>query len=444
MESKARVLIEQTLDPGSFCELGAGAIANSNDSNIALSDGVITGYGTVEGQTVYVYSQDADVLSGSVGTVHAGKIKRLYEMAVKTGAPVIGFLDSAGMRLNEGSSVLDGFGKILAEISKASGTVLQIAVVSGNCAGGFPMIPALCDFCFIIKDEGRLFVNSPNALINNDSSKLDNTREEFILENGLADMAGTEEEVISAVKKLLSILPANYRDVSDYGGGDDDPNRLCTGIEACRSDPLDYLKMIADDGYVFETLSGYARDIVTGFMRINEMTVGFTAQYGRDLSPDGAKKTAALIDYCDAFSIPFITFVNVKGYERTVDAEKDMARAAASLVQTYAAASIPKITVVTGDSFGTAFTCMGSRSIGADICFAWNDVKIGAIAGELAARIISDGKQAEEVKNAALHYDMSKNSVGAAAANGIIDAVIAPEETRKYLAGALDLLSTKE
>ena len=274
--------IAALLDENSFVEIGAAVTARATDFNMnntdTPSDGVVTGYGVINDSLVYVYSQDASVLGGSMGEMHAKKITRIYDMAMKMGAPVIGLIDCAGLRLQEASDALNAFGELYLKQSLASGVVPQITAVFGNCGGGMAVASAMSDFTFMESKNGKLFVNSPNALAGNDASKCDTSAAKFQSEEvGIVDVVAEEAELIAQIRELVAMLPANNEDDLSYADCEDDLNRVCADLEASAADPAIALPMISDGGVFFETKAEYGKDMVTGFIKLNGTTVGAVA-----------------------------------------------------------------------------------------------------------------------------------------------------------------------
>lgn len=459
--SSARKRIDSLLDANSFVEIGGQITARSTDFNMTAketpSDGVVTGYGVIDGNLVYVYSQDASVLGGTIGEMHAKKIVRLYDMAMKTGAPVVGLVDCAGLRLQEATDALNGFGEIYMAQANASGVIPQITAVFGTCGGGMALVPALTDFTFMEEKNAKLFVNSPNALAGNIDSKCDTAAAAFQSgETGLVDYVGTEEEILSQMRALISLLPANNEEES-VAECADDLNRACAELENCIGDTALLLAQIGDGGLFFETKKAYGKDMVTGFLRLNGATVGAVANrsesydaqgelaetYDAVLSARGAEKAAEFVEFCDAFSIPVLTVTNVKGYKATKCSEKKMAKAAAKLTYAFANATVPKVNVITGQAFGSAYLAMNSKSIGADLVYAWPDAQIGMMDARSAAKIMYEGSDAATINEKAAEYATLQNSVHSAARRGYVDTVIEPADTRKYVIGAFEMLYTK-
>ena len=461
-QSLASTRITSLLDANSFVEIGKSVTARSTDFNMtekkAPSDGVITGYGVIDGNLVYVYSQDASVLNGTVGEMHAKKISALYDLAIKTGAPVIGLVDCAGMRLQEATDALEAFGGIYFKQTMASGMIPQITAVFGTCGGGMAVVPALTDFTFIEAKKGKMFVNSPNALDGNYTEKCDTAAAAYQSEEtGLIDAVESEEEILAEIRQLVSLLPSNFEDNDSFAECTDDLNRACEDIAACAGDTSIALSRIADNGIFFETKRDYGKDVVTGFLRVNGMTVGAVAnrtevydaegekteEFDGTLSARGARKAAGFVKFCDAFDIPVLTLTNVTGFNATVCSEKVMAKSIGELVHAFASATVPKVNVIIGKAYGTAYVAMNSKSVGADIVYAWDNAEIGMMDASMAAKIMYPGSEASVINEKAAEYRELQSSVESAAARGYVDTVIAPVDTRKYVIGAFEMLFTK-
>ena len=459
--SQASQRINALLDENSFVEIGALVTARATDFNLKQtetpSDGVITGYGVIDGNLVYVYSQDASVLNGTVGEMHAKKIANLYDLAMKMGAPVIGLLDSAGLRLQEATDALNGFGEIYLKQSMASGVIPQITAVFGNCGGGLALIPAMTDFAFMEEKKAKLFVNSPNALEGNEISRCDTSAAAFQSEEtGMVDMVADEASILAQIRQLVSILPANN---ADYALTDcaDDLNRACAQIAGCVGDTAIALSQIADDGLFVEVKQDYAKDMVAGFMRLNGATVGAVAnrtevydaegevtdKFDAVLSARGAEKAAEFVTFCDAFDIPVLSLTNVTGFAATKCAEKRMAKAAGKLTYAFANATVPKVNVIIGKAYGSAYVAMNSKALGADITMAWPNAEIGMMDAKLAAKIICDGQGADAIDTCAKEYAALQNNVTSAARRGYVDQIVEPADTRKYVIGAFEMLAAK-
>lgn len=461
-QSLAGKRIASLLDENSFVEIGAGITARNTDFNMAKAetpgDGVITGYGVIDGNLVYVYSQDASVLGGTIGEMHAKKIVGLYDLAMKMGAPVIGLIDCAGLRLQEATDALNGFGEIYAKQSLASGVIPQITAVFGNCGGGLALVPALTDFTFMEEKNAKLFVNSPNTLDGNYTEKCDTASAKFQSEEaGLVDFVGSEDDIFGEIRQLVGMLPANNEDDLSYEECADDLNRVCADLANCAGDTSILLSNIADDNVFVETKGAYAKDMVTGFLRLNGQTVGAVANrtevydeegkkaetFDAVLSKRGAGKAAEFVEFCDAFDIPVLSITNVKGFKACMCSEKGIAKAAAKLTYAFANATVPKVNVIVGKAYGSAYVAMNSKSIGADMTFAWPTAEVGTMDAKLAAKIMYADGDAATINEKAAEYAALQTSAVSAARRGYVDTVIEAADTRKYVIGAFEMLFTK-
>ena len=461
--SKASQRIAALLDDNSFVEIGGLVTARATDFNLkpneTPSDGCITGYGVINGNLVYVYSQDASVLNGTIGEMHAKKITNLYDLAMKTGAPVIGLIESAGLRLQEATDALAAFGEIYLKQTMASGVIPQITAVFGTCGGGLGLFPTMTDFTFMEEKNAKLFVNAPNALDGNVITKCDSSSAKFQAEeSGIVDVVADEATILEKVRELVSFLPANNEDDASFlEDCTDDLNRVNPEIAGCVGDTSVALSILADDNNFFEVKSGYAKNMVTGFLRLDGVTVGAVANRSEIcdeegkvaekldavLTAEGCEKAAEFVNFCDAFGIPVLTLTNVKGYEATLASEKTIAKAAAKLTYAFANATVPKVNVVIGKALGTAYVVMNSKAIGADITMAWPDAQIGAIDGKLAAKIMYDGQDADVINEKAAEYEALTLNVTSAAKRGYVDQIVNAADTRKYVIGAFEMLFTK-
>lgn len=459
MSAKDR--IASLVDENSFVELGAGITKRSTDFNMqeksVPADGVITGYGLIQNNPVYVYSQDASALNGTIGEMHAKKIAHIYELAMKTGVPVIGLIDCAGMRLQESTDALAGFGQIYKMKAKASGVIPQISAIFGNCGGGVAVMAAMSDFTFMEQNNGKLFVNSPNTLEGNYTDKLDTASADFQKTASVVDViCDGEAEVFENVRNLVSILPENNNEIGGMEECLDDLNRLVPDFAAEVKDPAAALEDLGDNNFFLELKKDFAKEMVTGFISLDGMTVGCvanrTAVYGEDgseqesfearLTSDGCDKAASFIKTCDAFNIPILTLTNVEGFATTVEEEKTIASKAAALTAAFAETDVPKVNLITGNAYGSAYITMNSKHIGADMVFALPDAKIGMMDAQVAAKIMyADDKDADLAAKAAEFA--AQSGTEAAAARGYIDSIISPEAARKQLIFAFELLFTK-
>lgn len=464
----ARERINLLLDDNSFVEIGALVHARSTDFNMTAvetpADGVITGYGIIDGNLVYVYSQDASVLGGAIGEMHAKKISKIYDLALKVGAPVIGLVDCAGMRLQEATDALNAFGELYFKQTMASGVIPQVTAILGTCGGGVAMIPAMTDFTLMTKENSRMFVNTPNALDGNEISRCDTSSAEYQAKtSGAVDYVGeSDEDVIAKIRDLISLLPANNDDVSVYPECTDDLNRE-NEVLASVKDTAYILSDISDQGYFFECKADYAREMVTAFIKLNGMTVGAVANrtevldengevsetFDAVLTTAGARKAEKFVQFCDAFSIPVLTLVNVKGYKATKHEELTIARACAKLTYAFANATVPKVSVIIDQAYGSAYLAMNSRHIGADVVYAYPQAQIGMMNAQSAVKIM----YADELKDAAdaaalisekaAEYEALQTSPVSAARRGYVDDIIEPAATRKRVIAAFEMLYTK-
>ena len=459
--SQASQRINALLDENSFVEIGALVTARATDFNLKQSetpsDGVVTGYGVIDGNLVYVYSQDASVLNGSVGEMHAKKIVRLYELAIKTGAPVIGLIDSAGLRLQEAADALHAFGEIYLKQTLASGVIPQITAVFGTCGGGLGLFPTMTDFTFMEEKGAKLFVNAPNALEGNVITRCDSSGAAFQAEeSGIVDVTGDEDAVLAGIRRLVGFLPSNNQEVAAEDCGDD-LNRATPELAGCVGDTAIALSVLADGRDFLEVKAAYAKDMVTGFIRLNGATVGCVANrcevYDGEgklaekmepvLTVQGCEKAAEFISFCDSFNIPVLSLTNVKGYEATVASEKGIARAAAKLTYAFANATVPKVNLILGKAYCTAYIAMNSKGIGADLTLAWPTAEIGSMDARLAAKIMYDGQGAEVIEARAAEYAAQQTSAQGAARRGYVDQIVEVADTRKYIIGAFEMLCTK-
>ncbi len=467
--SSAMNRIKQLLDEKSFVEIGAKITSRNTDFNLQSeetpADGVVTGYGTVFGRLVYVYSQDSAVLGGSVGEMHAKKIVNLYKMARKVGAPIVGLIDCAGLRLQEATDALHAFGTLYMNQTLTSGIVPQISALFGVCGGGMAIVPALSDFSFMESKSAKLFVNSPNALENNSADKNNTATAAYqSAQTGLVDRIGDEATILSEIQTLLSILPDHYKDGTIVEECNDDLNRLCDTLAGALKDPAIALSLISDQNFFFEVKKEYAKEMVAGFIKLNGMTIGAVAnrsalysaegemaeQFNTALTTKGCEKAADFVRFCDAFDIPVLSLTDVSGYEATIESENGIAKASAKLVYAFANATIPKVNIITGEAIGTAALAMNSKAIGADLTFAYETSKFGMMDGNLAARIMYE-KELQENENPATLLNEKANaynelqlSAASAARRGYVDEIIEIMDTRKKAIAAFEMLYTKQ
>ncbi len=459
--SSARRRIESLLDEKSFVEIGGLVSARATDFNLKQidtpSDGVITGYGLINDVLVYVYSQDVSVINGTIGEMHAKKIASLYDLAMKMGAPVIGLIDSAGLRLQEAMDALNGLGEIYFKQSMASGVIPQIGAVFGSCGGGQCISMGLNDFVFM-EDKAKLFVNSPNTLKDNYTEKCDTASAEYMsAESGIVDFAGSEADVIAKIRELVSIIPSNNEEDALLADEEDDLNRASANLAGGYKDGVLALTDIADGYDFFEIKPEFGKDLVAGFIKLDGMTVGAMAnrsviydedgkvkeELGTAISVRGLEKAASFVNLCDAFNIPLLTLTNVSGFKSCVHCEKRIAKAAAALTYAFANATVPKVNLITELAFGSAGVVMNSKSLGCDVTFALEGAKIGTMDSKIAAQIIYDNDASADLNAKAKEYDELQNSALSAAKRGYIDYIIKADEARKYIIGAFEMLYSK-
>lgn len=463
----ARERINSLLDDHSFVEIGALVTKRNTDFNLQQketpADGVITGYGIIDGNLVYVYSQDSNSMNGTVGEMHAKKISHIYDLALKVGAPVIGLIDSAGLRLQEATDALNAFGDIYLKYSMASGVLPQITAIFGNCGGGHSILASLSDFTFITK-QANIFVNSPNALKGNYTAKSDTSSANYQANAGIVDFVGEDDaDVLTKIRTLITILPSNNEDDASYDETTDDLNRLVPSLSTELKDTAVALREISDNQFFIEIKADYAKEMVTGFIRLNGMTVGavanreevldadykVTEKFDGTLTSAGCYKAEKFVTFCDAYNIPVLTLTNVNGYKATVEEEKSIGIASAKLTYAFANATVPKVNVIVGKAYGSAYVSMNSKHIGADLVFAYEESEIGMMDAKEAVQIIyaDEMKDAKDVvktiEEKSKEYQDLQTSPIAAAKRGYVDNVILAESTRKQLIYAFEMLFTK-
>jgi acetyl-CoA carboxylase carboxyltransferase component len=466
----ARERIELLLDPGSFNELDQFVVHQCAEFGIAekkfLGDGVVTGYGTVGGRLVYVFSQDFTVFGGSLGEMFAKKVCKLMDLALKTGAPVIGLNDSGGARIQEGVASLAGYGDIFFRNVISSGVVPQISAIMGPCAGGAVYSPALTDFIIMVDKTSHMFITGPDVVKAALGQEV--TFEELggamvhSQTSGVADfIAKDEQHGIQLIKKLLTYLPSNYLEDPPAVEPTDDPNRTDETLAHILPDdpdkPYDVKEIIThivDDGEFFEIQPLWAQNIVIGLARLNGKTIGIVANqpahYAGALDIHSSMKAGRFIRFCDCFNIPIITFVDVPGFLPGLEQEHGgIIKHGSKLLYAYCEATVPKVTVILRKDYGGAYDVMGSKHSGADINYAWPTAEIAVMGPHGAINIIFRKEIAEaadqEQKRAELvsEYRQKFASPYIAAQKGYIDEVIEPAETRPKLVSALESLATK-
>jgi acetyl-CoA carboxylase carboxyltransferase component len=466
----ARERLDILLDPGSFRELDAFVRHRETDfgmdKNRPLGDSVVTGWGTIDGRLVYVYSQDFTVVGGSLSEVHSRKICKIMDMAMKTGAPIIGLNDSGGARIQEGVDSLGGYAEIFFRNTQASGVVPQISVIMGPCAGGAVYSPALTDFILMVKDTSYMFITGPEVV-------KQVTHEEVSAEelggasvhaskSGVCHMVGENEtESLLLVREILSYLPQNNMEDGPYLPTKDDPLRADPELNSIIPeepnkpyDMKDVIKRIVDDGIFLEIHESYAQNIVVGFARLGGHSIGIVGNQPMVLAGvldiQASEKAARFIRTCDAFNIPIVTFVDVPGYMPGTEQEHNgIITSGAKLVYAYSEATVPKLTVTTRKSYGGAYCVMSSKHIRGDLNLAWPTAEIAVMGPEGAVEIIfrRDLQEAEDPvarkAELAAEYRQKFASPYIAAERGFVDDIIEPHETRARLINALEALQNK-
>lgn len=458
----ARDRIVTLLDDNSFVEVGALVTKRSTDFNLmqkeAPSDGVITGYGVISDSLVYVYSQDAKVLNGTIGEMHAKKIVHLYNMALKVGAPVIALIDCAGLRLEEATDALEGFGEVFAKQAEASGVIPQITAVFGTCGGGSAISASLSDFVFMEENNAKLFVNAPNTIDHNYTGKCDTAAASFMAQSGVADFVGKDEEtVLNDIRNLIALLPSNNEDDAIGVEEEDDLNREVPAFASEIADVTLALKDISDQGCFMEVKAEYAKEMVTALIRLNGMTVGAIAnrtaivdEKGKTcetfvpvLTTAGCYKAESFVKFCNSFHIPVLTLTNVTGFGTSLEDAKSVGIAAAKLTYAFSNAVVPKINLITGKAYGSAYVVMNSKAIGADLVFALEQAEIGTMDADLAAQIMYPDADLETRKEKATTYQELAQSATSAAKRGYVDAILSPESVRKQLIYGFEMMYSK-
>lgn len=466
----ARERIDILLDKGSFREIDAFVQHRTHDFNLDgqkfMSDSVVTGWGTIEGRLVYVFSQDFTVFGGSLGEVHAEKICKIMDMAMKNGAPMIGLNDSGGARIQEGVVSLAGYADIFLRNTLASGVIPQISAIMGPCAGGAVYSPALTDFIFMTRNTSYMFVTGPDvvkAVTHEEVSFEDlggaNVHSE---KSGVCHVAAdSEADTLYLIRKLLNYLPQNNMEDPPFIQGADDPLRMDDALNGIIPDDAgkpydikDAIRMIVDNGQFFEIHEGYAQNIVVGFARLGGHSVGIVANQPAVLAGvldiDASEKGARFVRFCDSFNIPIITFEDVPGFLPGTNQEHHgIIRSGAKLLYAYCEATVPKLTVITRKAYGGAYCVMSSKHIRSDLNLAWPSAEIAVMGPDGAVNIIFR-KELEKAKDAVkkkaelvADYREKFASPYVAAERGYIDDVIEPKETRPRLINALEMLSNK-
>ena len=464
----ARERIEHLLDPGSFHELDmlSRSRAGETDDDRPYTDGVITGFGTIDGRKVCVFSQDFTVFGGALGEMFAAKIHKIMDLALKIGAPMIGLNDGAGARIQEGVVSLDGYGGIFYRNVVASGVIPQISVVLGPCAGGAVYSPAMTDFIFMVRNSSHMFITGPDVV--RSVTGEDVTLEELggagshSTKSGVATFVSDDEKsCLDDVKYLLGFLPSNNLEEPPHEVVDDDPERTCPElldlIPASPNQPYDMKKVITavvDEGDFFEYFPSWARNIVCGFARLDGHPVGIVGNQPMVLAGvldiDSSEKAARFVRTCDAFNIPLLTLVDVPGFLPGVDQEYGgIIRHGAKLLYAYCESTVPRIQVIVRKAYGGAYVVMDSKSIGSDLCFAWPSAELAVMGPQGAVEIINRRELAEAAdpvaRKAELVDEYTERFANPfiAAERGYVDDVIDPADTRRKVIAGFELLRSK-
>ncbi|NLJ58478.1 MAG: methylmalonyl-CoA carboxyltransferase [Tissierellia bacterium] len=466
----ARERILKLLDEGSFVEIDAHVehrcVNFGMEEKSMPGDGVVAGYGTIDGRLVYLFAQDFTVMGGSLGEMHAAKIVKAQQMALKVGAPLIGINDSGGARIQEGVDALSGYGKIFYNNTIASGVIPQISVILGPCAGGAVYSPAITDFIFMVKNISKMFITGPNVIETVTGEKV--SAEELggaMTHNSISGVAhfvdDTEEECLANIKRLLSYLPQNNLETTPVQNVQDSINRIDESLNYIVPDnpnkPYDMKDIVytlADDGEFMEYQPYFAQNIITGFIRLKGKSVGVVASQPKVLAGcldiNASDKAARFIRTCDSFNIPLLTLMDVPGFLPGTNQEYGgIIRHGAKMLYSYSEATVPKVTVITRKAYGGSYIAMCNKELGADMVFAWPSAEIAVMGPEGAANIIfkreiadaedQNFKRTEKIQE---YRDTIANPY-AAAARGYVDAVIEPSETRKRIISSFDMLTGK-
>ena len=465
----ARERIALLVDTGSFEEIDALAVQwseNEADSERYYGDAVVTGWGRIDGRLLYVFAQDFTLFGGSLSEVMGEKISKLMDLAMKTGAPVVGLNDSGGARIQEGVGALAGYGNIFLRNVRASGVIPQISVIMGPCAGGAVYSPAITDFIFMVEGTSQMYITGPDVIQSVTGEKT--TFEELggarshSAKSGVAHFsAPTEQECIDQVRRLISFIPSNNMEDPPYVDTGDDTNRRIDDIlnivpaeENLPYDVRDVIERVVDNGGFIEVHEAFAQNIVCALGRIGGYTVGVVANQpmylGGVLDIDSSRKAARFVRFCDSFNIAVVTLVDVPGYLPGVAQEYGgVINHGAKLLYAYAEATVPKVTVITRKGFGGAYDAMGSKHLGADVNYAWPGAAIAVMGGDQAVNIINrrDIQNAPDSTAARVQlvadYKRRYEHPYIAAAKGYIDDVIDPRDTRAKIAHALEMLRSK-
>ncbi|MBS4173392.1 acyl-CoA carboxylase subunit beta [Bacillus sp. FJAT-49736] len=465
----ARERIELLVDPGSFVELNAFIEHRGHDFGLGdvpgPGDGVVTGYAKVNGRPIYLFSQDFTVFGGALGEMHAQKIANVMDLAAQNGAPFIGLNDSGGARIQEGVVSLDGYGHVFYRNAIYSGVIPQISVIMGPCAGGAVYSPAITDFVFMVDETSQMFITGPKVIETVTGEKISSedlggSKVHNTISGNAHFRAGSEEEVLQMVRTLLSYLPQNSKEKAEKHSWESDDYRpdLTDVIPFDAVRPYDVrlvIEQVVDEGSFFEVHKEFAKNIVVGFARVRGEVIGLVCNQPKfmagGLDIDSSDKASRFIRFCDSFNIPIITFEDVTGFFPGIKQEHGgIIRHGAKILYAYSEATVPKITIILRKAYGGAYVALNSKSIGADIVYAWPNAEIAVMGPEGAANIIF----AKEIANSDNPEETRKQKIAEyrekfanpyiAASRGMVDDVIDPRETRIKIVQALEMLRNKQ
>ncbi|HPZ59425.1 MAG TPA: acyl-CoA carboxylase subunit beta [Bacillota bacterium] len=466
----ARERLAILFDEGSFVEMDTFVHHRCHNFGMAdvkaPGDGVVTGYGTVDGRLVFAYAQDFTVLGGSLGEYHAEKIVKIQNMALKMGAPIVGLNDSGGARIQEGVNSLSGFGKIFYNNTISSGVIPQISVIMGPCAGGAVYSPAIMDFVFMVDKTSQMFITGPQVIktvtgedISHEALGGAMTHNSI---SGVAHFIGKDDEdTLRQVRELLSYLPSNNLEKAPVYSSNDDVNRIIPELNEIipenpnkAYDMYEIIRKIADDGGLFDVMPYYAKNIITCYIRLNGQTVGVVANQPKFaagcLDINASDKAARFVRRCDAFNIPLLTIVDVPGFlPGTGQEHGGIIRHGAKLLYAFCEATVPKVTMIVRKAYGGAYIGMCNKELGADMVFAWPSAEIAVMGAEGAANIVfrNDIQNAEDPvakrKEKIAEYEEKFNNPYRAAEMGYVDDVIEPATSRQRIISAFDMLESK-
>ncbi len=466
----ARERVDMLMDKGSFQEIDMMVRHQARGFGIEdkrpAGDAVITGWGTVDGRTVFVFAEDFTVYGGSLGAAVAEKICKVMDMAMQVGAPLVGLKDSGGARIQEGIASLNGYGQIFERNVRASGVIPQISLIMGPCAGGAVYSPAITDFVFQVDETSHMFITGPDVIKAVTGEEV--TFEELggarthASKSGVTHFVAPDgDSALDAVRYLISFLPQNNLETPPYFAPSDKPDRVEDSLDRIIPDNsnqpydmVDVIETVVDDGEFFQVHEHFAGNMVVGFARLDGHSVGIVANQpavlAGTLDITASEKGARFVRFCDAFNIPLVTFVDVPGFLPGVDQEHGgIIRHGAKLLYAFSEATVPRLTVITRKAYGGAYVVMNSRGIRADVVYAWPSAEIAVMGAQGAVNVIfrrqiGDAPDPHEKRRELIDdYETQFNNPYRAAELGLVDEVIEPRETRVKLIKALDMLRTK-